>query len=102
MSAKKNKTRKKYSKEQKTEVVRYAIKGTEPLVSVAEKFGVPYHALMGWIKEWNDDPKEAFRGQGKMTAPHGEVARLKKELAQVTMERDFLKKVSAYFAGQPK
>jgi transposase len=31
-----------------------------------------------------------------------ELARVKRELAQVKMERDFLKKAAAYFAREPQ
>lgn len=102
MKAKTKKSRRKFSKEEKEEIVRYAIKGDEPTVDVASKFEVDYQTLLRWIKEWKANPSEAFRGNGKRTAQDLEIERLRKELTRVTQERDFLKKVSTYFAGHPK
>ena len=44
------------------------------------------------------DPAAAFPGKGRRTPHEEELARLKRDLARVTQERDFLNSVSAYFA----
>jgi transposase len=40
--------------------------------------------------------------QKPMTELEMELVRIKRELAQVKMERDFLKKAAAYFAREPQ
>jgi hypothetical protein len=39
-----------------------------------------------------EQPEEAFLGNGKMTAQDAEIARLRKEVAKLKMERDLLEK----------
>jgi transposase len=51
--------------------------------------------LTRWIRE-ADGSGEAFPGTG--TPRDEEVARLKRELARVSQERDFLRDAAAYFA----
>lgn len=102
MVAKSKKVRRRYTQEEKQEIVRYVMKGDEPTIEVAKKFSVDYQTLLRWIKEWRDSPTDAFRGNGKKKAHEAEIDRLKRELARVSQERDFLKKVSTYFAGGPK
>jgi integrase-like protein len=44
----------------------------------------------------------AFPGSGQRAEPMAELARLKRELARVTEERDILKKAAAYFARESR
>ncbi len=49
-------------------------------------------------EKWTPGTEKAFLGTG---SPHDEeLARLKRELAQVTKERDFLRDAAAYFANE--
>jgi transposase len=56
--------------------------------------------LRRWVKEFSEHTKAAFPGNG--TPRDEEVARLKRELAEVKRERDFLREAAAYFAKHPK
>ena len=56
--------------------------------------------LRKWVRELREAPKEAFPGNGKQTAQDAEIARLRKEVAKLKMERDILKKAAAYFAKE--
>jgi transposase len=86
-----------YTKEFKAEALIEYDKGAG-LAVTARKLGIADQTLHGWIKR---------RKQGKAlhaTAPtlsdeQVEIRRLKAQLAQATMERDFLKKATAYFAS---
>ena len=53
-----------------------------------------------WIRDVEADPVQAFPGQGQMRADQAEIAKLKKEVAKLKMERDILKKAAAYFAKE--
>ena len=71
----------------------------QPDVSVAQvarELGIGANLLGRWRRELGADGAKAFRGQG--VARDEEVARLKRELARVRRERDFLKDAAAYFA----
>lgn len=58
------------------------------------------NVLRKWVRELRDEPQEAFPGNGKHRAQDAEIARLRKEVAKLKMERDILKKAAAYFAKE--
>jgi transposase len=53
-----------------------------------------------WRKEKRELGRQAFVGQG--VSRDEELTRLKRELAKVTKERDFLGSAAAYFAKETK
>ena len=62
--------------------------------------GIHLNLLQRWIKAFEQDPAQAFPGQGQMKPEQAEIDRLKKEVAKLKMERDILKKAAAYFARE--
>jgi transposase len=52
------------------------------------------------VKEFQDDESEAFRGNGKLTSEGEELRRLREENRRLKMERDILKKATAFFAKE--
>ena len=92
--------RARYTLEFKQEAVRL-VEGGQSIAAVARTLGVVDQTLFNWVK--------ASR-QGKLTgadskpvsAEQMEIARLRAELARVTMERDILGKATAYFAKAAK
>ena len=72
-------------------------------VSVAQAsrdLDIHVNVLRKWIRDVEADPVQAFPGQGQMRADQAEIAKLKKEVAKLKMERDILKKAAAYFAKE--
>ena len=61
--------------------------------------GVPKQTLSNWVRLAD---KGALQGAGErpFSAEQMELARLRSELARVKMERDILKKATAYFARE--
>ena len=99
------KKRKIYSKEFKLEALRQWEQGGQSARAVASSLGLPGSALYKWKEQLSQQGKDAFQGLGYRTRPAGppdELTRLKKELADVKMERDILKKAQAYFARERK
>lgn len=92
--------RRKYTKEFKEEVVNYYIQESLSSAEVAEKFGLRDDTVRRWRREFTDKTKSAFTGQGNPRDE--EIARLKKEIANLKMERDILKKAMAIFSAQTK
>lgn len=90
------KKRRKYSREYKQEAVQLVQQSDKSITQIANDLGINSNMLGRWIKEFSDTEKEAFPGHG--SPRDAEVARLKRELAQVKKERDFLKEAAAYFA----
>ncbi len=89
-------TRRKFSAEFKREAVALTAQPDMSVAQVARDLGIGSNLLSRWRRELHADGVKAFRGKG--VARDEEVARLKRELARVRRERDFLKDAAAYFA----
>jgi transposase len=97
--------RKIYSKEFKEEAVRLADFSGKPISEVARDLGINANMLRRWRHEQHEAGERSFPGQGhrqKGTDLEEENLRLQRELHQVTMERDILKKAVAIFSQNPK
>ena len=92
------KRRAKYTLEYKMEAVRL-VKGGQAVSVTAKILGIPKASLDNWVKL---SAKGQLKGTGdKPVSPEQmELARLRAELARVKMERDILKKATAYFARE--
>lgn len=95
-----NNPRRQYSQDYKQEAVALVRQSKEPVSQIAHNLGINDSVLRRWLKEQSDPTKKAFPGQGNPRDE--EVIRLKRELAEVRRERDFLREAAAYFAKQPK
>jgi transposase len=91
-------TRRKFTPEYKAEAVQFVISSGQPIAEVARNLGIVEGTLGHWVAK--------AREKGELTEPElsvserAELQRLRKELQQVKMERDFLKKATAFFASQ--
>ena len=65
---------------------------------VASELGINANVLSRWRRRMVQDGLKAFGGQGKPRDE--ELARLTRELARVTKERDFLKEAATFFAKE--
>jgi len=92
--------RRKYSEEYKREAVSLALQPDASIAEVARSLGINSGNLHRWIKEYQTPDTKAFTGNGNPRDE--ELAKLKRELAQVKKERDFLREAAAYFAKHPK
>ena len=88
-------TRKKYSPQYKHEAVELVRRSGSSCRKIALELGLNPNLLTRWVREAGADSK-AFAGAGN--ARDEEVAKLKRELARVTKERDFLRDAAAFFA----
>jgi transposase len=70
------------------------------IVELANELNIRPALLYRWRSEFSSYKGASFPGNGnpKMTAEESEVARLKKELAEMKMERDILKKAVSIFS----
>ena len=94
------KTRRSYSSEFKREAVELASQPGQTIAGVARDLGIRSNLLGRWKRELSNQGIKAFGGQG--VARDEELMRLRRELAQVKKERDFLKSAAAYFAKEGK
>ena len=92
--------RRTFSREFKLEAVRLVTERGVAVAQAAKDLDVHENVLRKWVRELREEPQEAFPGNGKQTAQDAEIARLRKEVAKLKMERDILKKAAAYFAKE--
>ena len=90
-----------YTKELREEAVRLVTEGQMSVEQAAVQLSLPKSTLGNWVKAH----KAGKLGKiGKTYRPltdiEIELARTKKELAEVKMEREILKKAAAYFAKE--
>lgn len=81
------------------EALRQLELGEKPGTEIARDLGVRRNLLYKWQEEQDKNGDNAFKGSGRKPVNQSdELAKIKKELAEVKMERDILKKAAAYFA----
>ena len=83
----------------------YELKVSEALLSnllgggkaeAARSLGTNANMLRRWVKEYEADEGQAFRGNGKLTPEQEELRRLRREVRQLKLEREILKKATAF------
>ena len=87
-----------YTLEYKLEAVRL-VQGGQSCLVTAKVLGMPKQTLENWIRQAAKG-KLIGAGARPVSAEQMELARLRAELARVKMERDILKKATAYFARE--
>lgn len=89
------------TREFKFEAVRLLDLAEKPAAQLARELGIPRNRLYKWRREVALKGDSAFRGHGSRPLGQAdEIARLKRELARVTEERDILKKAAAFFKSR--
>ena len=91
--------RRTYDRQFKVDAVRLLKESGKTATEIADNLGIKRDLLSRWKKELADETRIAFTGKGNPRDE--EVARLKKEIADLRMERDILKKAMAIFS-QPE
>ena len=90
-----------YTKEFREEAVKLVTEEDLSLSEAARRLSLPTSTLANWVKAYKagklGDVGKTYR---PLTEVEMELARTKRELAQVKMERDILKKAAAYFARE--
>jgi transposase len=92
------KKRRVFDKEFKQRTVALIEQGDKTAKEVAIDLGIDPGNIYRWIREYKDDPKDSFPGKGKLKPEDEELRKLKRQLADVTEERDILKKAVAIFS----
>lgn len=90
--------RRKFSPEFKRGSVEQARQPGVSCAQVARELGFGANLLTRWKREADAEGRHAFGGSG--TPRDEEVARLKRELARVKKERDFLRDAATFFARE--
>jgi transposase len=89
--------RRRFSAEYKREAVAMLESPGVSVSQIAAELGIGATVLGRWRREVRQESAQAFVGQGR---PRDEnLALLRRELARVTKERDFLREAAAFFAS---
>ena len=88
--------RRKFSAEFKRGAVEQANQPGISCAQLARELGIRDNLLTRWKRELESQGKVTFGGSG--TPRDEELARLKRELARVKKERDFLREAATFFA----
>ena len=94
--------RKKYTKEFKLDAVSLVNDQGYSHIEAARSLGINVNMLGRWVKEFNQDDGQVFRGNGKLTAEQEEIRTLKAQVKRLEMEKDILKKATVFFAKETK
>ena len=94
-------TRKQFKREYKLETVRLSHQ-KESVVELASELGLRPELIYRLRSEFDTTGEKSFPGNGNGRENEDELTRLKRELADVRMERDILKKAVAIFSKLPQ
>lgn len=90
--------RSRYTLEFKQEAVRLVQSG-QSMAAVSRSLGIVEQTLFNWLKASREGRLSGAHSK-PVSAEQMEISRLRAELARVKMERDILKKATAYFARE--
>lgn len=91
--------RQKYTKEFREQAVRLVIEQELTIPEAAKRLSMSGQTLANWVFKARHGKLAAMDGNRKpVTDLEAENSKLKRELAEARMERDILKKATAYFA----
>jgi transposase len=90
-----------YTKEFREEAAKLVTEGNISVPEAARNLSLPPSTLANWVKAYKAGKLgEVGKAQRPLTEIEMELARTKRELAEVKMEREILKKAAAYFAKE--
>jgi transposase len=96
------KGRRRFSEQFKADAIKLATESGKTVRQVARDLDLDPGSLHTWIRERGMRAGDAVTAQSAGETLEEEVRRLRRDLANVTDERDFLKKATAYFAKESK
>lgn len=91
--------RRRFTNEFKAEVVGLCKAGGRSIGQVSADMGLTQTAVREWVRRADIDAGQGAPG-ALTTAEREELASLRRDLKRVTMERDTLKKATAFFAKE--
>jgi transposase len=93
------KSRRVFTREFKLAAIKELESG-KPLGYVARQLEVNPNTLHRWRREFREQPMKAFSGQGRRVLAESREAELERKIGQLTMEKDFLKRLLRGFEEQ--
>jgi transposase len=100
MNEKRNRV--KYTKEFKQDAVNLVIEQGYSANEVGRRLGVSQTNVSRWVREYRRDQQDLAEGGVTRKELEAEIRRLRKENQRLQMEREILKKATAFFAKESK
>ena len=94
------KKRNKYTAEFKQEAVGLVMEHGYSYADAGRSLGVHGNMISCWKRELEVQGKHAYPGNGRLTPEQQRIHELEKENRRLQMERDILKKATAFFAKE--
>ena len=89
-----------YTREFREEAVKLVTEQGLSQETAAQRLAIPKGTLANWVAAAKASTRSSVPGARSVKDLEVENARLRKELAEARMERDILKKATAYFARE--
>jgi len=96
------KKRKQYSKQFKVDAVNLVTEQGYKVSEAARNLGIHHSSLRRWKKQLETDGNQVFPGKGNLSPEKEELYQLRKEVKKLRMEREILKKATAFFVNESK
>lgn len=94
------KKRRVFTPEFKAEAVQLCKAGDRSIAQVAKDLGIPENPLRNWVKLAEAAPPSPPVPEALSAVEREELLRLRKQVKRLEMERDILKKATAFFARE--
>jgi transposase len=94
------KPRRLFTREFKVEAVKLVTEQGRSFAEAAANLGIAENLLRKWKKAIEGEGNQAFPGKGTLPTLEEELRRLRAENKRLQMERDILKKATAFFAKE--
>jgi transposase len=89
--------RKKFNRDFKVETVRLSYE-RDNISELSKELGIRPSLIYRWRSEFSSTAENSFPGNGRRIEPEDELQKLRRELNEVKMERDILKKAVSIFS----
>ena len=91
-----------FTREEKIAAIKMVTEQGRSTLSVANEYSVHENTIWKWKQQYEINPDEAFTEKVASAEPADETERLRRRVKELENEVEFLKKVSAYFAKNPR
>ena len=92
--------RKNHTEEFRREAVRLVTEEGYKIAEAARSLGINANMLGRWVRQARESSETAFPGKGNLSPEQEEIRRLREENKRLRMEKEILKKATAFFAKE--
>ena len=92
--------RKGQPKEFKEEAIGLVLNQGYKIAEAARSIGISSQNLGRWVKEYKEKDSQAFPGNGQLSEDQKNIRDLKAKVKRLEMEKDILKKATAFFVKE--